>query len=190
MGNLTIKEEPLLSLDNSMREPFEQMLTGGHPNSLGRTIEVVEMIEKEEKLLEEIFLCYQSDDEVVRLRTSNAFKRVAKAHREWVVPYLDRFLHDVSALDQASAQWTLAQLFLMMTKDMSETQLVRAKEILKRNLANHTDWIVLAQTMETLGKWSKKDPSLKEWLHPHLERLSQDARKSVANKARKVLASL
>ncbi|MEM7511171.1 MAG: hypothetical protein AAF388_09585 [Bacteroidota bacterium] len=173
-----------------MREPFEQMLTGGHPNSLGRTVEVVELIEKDESLLEELFLCYQSKDEVVRLRTSNAFKRVAKAHREWVVPYLDRFLHEISELDQASAQWTLAQLFLLMTKNMSEAQLARAKEILKRNLANHTDWIVLAQTMDTLGKWSKKDPSLKEWLYPHLDRLSQDARKSVANKAQKVSASL
>ncbi len=173
-----------------MRESFEQMLMGGHPNALGRTIEVVEMIAQDKALLEELFLCYQSEDEVVRLRTSNAFKRVAKAHREWVVPYLDRFLYEISALEQASAQWTLAQLFLMMTKDMNEAQLARAREVLKRNLANHTDWIVLAQTMETLGKWSKNDPSLKKWLHPHLERLSQDARKSVANKARKVSASL
>lgn len=129
----------------------------------------MEMIAQDKALLEELFLCYQSEDEVVRLRTSNAFKRVAKAHREWVVPYLDRFLHDISELDQASAQWTLAQLFLMMTKDMNEAQLARAREVLKRNLANHTDWIVLAQTMETLGKWSKNDPSLKKWLHLHLE---------------------
>ncbi|MEM8896842.1 MAG: hypothetical protein AAGC85_02000 [Bacteroidota bacterium] len=173
-----------------MREPFEQMLMGGHPNSLGRTVEVVEMIEKEESLLEELFQCYKSEDEVVRLRTSNAFKRVAKVHKEWIVPYLDRFLHEISELDQASAQWTLAQLFLLMTHDMSEAQLFRAKEVLKRNLANHSDWIVLAQTMETLSKWSIEDSTLKEWLYPHLERLSQDARKSVANKARKVSASL
>lgn len=173
-----------------MKEPFEQMLTGGHPNSLGRTVEVVELIMQDKSLLEELFQCYKSEDEVVRLRTSNAFKRVAKAHREWVVPYLDRFLNEISELYQASAQWTLAQLFLMMTKDMSETQMTRAKDVLQRNLANHTDWIVLAQTMETLGKWSKKDPTLKEWLLPHLERLSQDGRKSVANKASKVSASL
>ena len=173
-----------------MKESFEQMLTGGHPNSLGRTVEVVELIMQDKSLLEELFQCYKSEDEVVRLRTSNAFKRVAKAHREWVVPFLDRFLHEISELDQASAQWTLAQLFLMMTKDMSETQMTRAKDVLQRNLTNHTDWIVLAQTMETLGKWSKKDPTLKEWLLPHLERLSQDSRKSVANKASKVSASL
>ena len=60
-------------------ESFEQMLTGGHPNSLGRTIEVVEIVLADRERLEELYRCYFSNDEVVRLRTSNGMKRVAKA---------------------------------------------------------------------------------------------------------------
>jgi hypothetical protein len=63
-------------------EAFEIMLTGGHPNSLGRTTEVVKKILENPELLENLYQCYFSRDEVVRLRTSNAFKRVAAAHLE------------------------------------------------------------------------------------------------------------
>ena len=53
---------------------FEQRLTGGHPNSLGNTIEVVNEVLKDEKLFDELFNCYFSRDEIVRLRVSNAMK--------------------------------------------------------------------------------------------------------------------
>jgi len=56
---------------------------------------------------------------------------------------------------------------------------------MQRNLANHTDWIVLNMSMETLGKWAKKDVELRAWLQPHLQRLTVDSRKSVAKKATK-----
>ena len=61
-------------------EEFEQMLTGGHPNSLGRTLEVVESVMSDRERLEDLYNCYFSEDEVVRLRTSNAIKRVTKEH--------------------------------------------------------------------------------------------------------------
>ncbi|MEL6303810.1 MAG: hypothetical protein AAFQ20_03370, partial [Bacteroidota bacterium] len=60
----------------------------------------------------------------------------------------------------------------------------------KNNLQHHSDWIVLCQTMETLGKWSKKDDALKIWIRPELERLHQDDRKSVSKKAEKWLKAL
>ena len=58
---------------------FEQSLKGGHPNSLGNTLEVVDAVLGNTDKMEDMFLCYQSDDETVRLRTSNAFKRIFRA---------------------------------------------------------------------------------------------------------------
>lgn len=49
------------------QESFESILTGGHPNSLGRTIEVVDIILEKLEKLEELFNCYFSEDEIVRL---------------------------------------------------------------------------------------------------------------------------
>ena len=169
---------------------FEKRLTGGHPNSLGNTVEVVEDVLTDPKLFEELFHCYFSNDEVVRLRVSNAMKRICKAEKSLLLPYIDRFLDEISKIDQASTQWTLSQLFLQWEKDMSSGQKERALGIMKHNLTTHNDWIVLCQTAETLGRWAKEDDGLKSWLVPHLKRLGKDARNSVSKKAQKTLATL
>ncbi|MEX0287982.1 MAG: hypothetical protein AB3N14_02640 [Flavobacteriaceae bacterium] len=169
---------------------FEERLKGGHPNSLGNTVEIVEQVLEQNQHFDELFNCYFSSDEVVRLRTSNAMKRICKARKTLIIPYIDKFLSDIAKIDQASTQWTLADLFGMLEKDMSEPQIAKAKRIMKHNLENHQDWIVLNQTMATLANWSEKDAKLKAWILPQLERLSIDQRKSVSGRARKMMARL
>ena len=163
-----------------MAESFDEMLTGGHPNSLGRTLEVVESILSDPSRLEDLYACYQSEDEVVRLRTSNAMKRVCKEHPEWLAPLLPRLLNELTALDQASAQWTLSHLFDMLEDYMNGDQWQQARDHMMQNLEHHKDWIVLNTTMEILVKWSQKDGELRTWLPAQLERHSADSRKSVS----------
>ena len=169
---------------------FREMLAGGHPNSLGKTIEVVDIILADNSRLEELFNCYFSPDEVVRLRTSNAMKRICKVQREWLIPYIDKLLSEVSQIEQASAQWTLAQLFNQLGEFLSPKQRKQAKKVLKTNLDAYSDWIVLNSTMDTLAKWSKSDPELKDWLKPYLAEISLDKRKSVSNRATKIIKQL
>ena len=171
-------------------ESFKSMLTGGHPNSLGRTIEVVDIVLAQPKQLKQLYECYFSDDEIVRLRTSNALKRVCREHPDWLEPYIDGFINEIAKIDQASAQWTLANLFEMLEFFMTKQQKSKAKNILKNNLENHTDWIVLNMTMQTLADWAKSGARLVKWMIPHLQRLSKDSRKSVAKKASKSLTML
>lgn len=169
---------------------FEEMLTGGHPNSLGRTIEVVDIVLANPTRLSDLYNCYFSADEIVRLRTSNAIKRISLENPEWLIPYIDKFISEISNIDQPSAQWTLANLFQTLSAFMSEVQRNNATKILQKNLETCTDWIVLNNTMESLSQWAKNDSALKEWLFPHLERLAHDPRKSVAGRAKKIKAEL
>lgn len=169
-------------------EPLRAMLSGGHPNSLGRTVEVVEVVVADRSRLQELYECYGSDDPVVRLRTSSALKRVEVARHEWLVPLLDRLIDEVGELDQASAQWTLAQLFDRLAPDMTTEQRARALTLMQRNLERNDDWIVLNTTMETIWRWSRDDAELSDWLAPHLARLARDPRISVANRAKKLMA--
>ena len=171
-------------------EPFTDMLAGGHPNSLGRTAEVVDLVLADSSRLEELYGCYSSPDEVVRLRTSSVFKRVSWERPAWLGLYLDSFLEEVSQLKQASAQWTLAQLFSTLVGFMSAEQLKKAKLVLRHNLSTCEDWIVLNTTMQTLAEWAGDDEELKCWLQPQLEKLSGDARKSVAARAKKFYKKL
>lgn len=169
---------------------FEKRLQGGHPNSLGNTVEIVEEVLADHQLFDELFNCYFSQDEVVRLRTSNAMKRIGKEEQSLLVLYIDQFLTEIARIDQASTQWTLAQLFDLLEKELTDTQREQAKNIMKNNLENHEDWIVLNQTMATLAKWAKKDTELKHWILPQLKRLSGDSRKSVAGRANKMMEQL
>ncbi len=171
-----------------MAETIEQMLTGGHANSLGRTLEVVDLVLADKQRLEELFNCYFSEDAVVRLRTSNALKRIEKAEHSWLLPYIDRLLLEVSRIDQASTQWTMANLFQSLKQDMNTSQAEKALDVLKANLTNSQDWIVLNETMRTLAHWAKGDQNLRAWLSPELERLSKDTRKSVSGRAKKLAA--
>ncbi len=167
---------------------FVEKLTGGHPNSLGNTIAVVDEVLEKNELFDELFNCYFSEDEIVRLRTSNAVRRVTTAQPELVIPYLDRLLQEISLIDQASTKWTLAKLFQLLEKRMSKKQKQSAKKIMQKNLTNEgeeQDWIVLNNTMETLTEWSQEDDKLKEWLLPHLKELKKDRRRSVAGRAAK-----
>lgn len=170
-----------------MSENFEEMLRGGHPNSLGRTLEVVQHVLADRARLAELYECYFSDDEVVRLRVSSAFRKVTQEQPAWAMPFLDGLQSKVAAIDQASTQWTLAILFDLVRPLMSAQQTARALEIMQGNLQTHNDWIVLNNCMKVLGRWSGDDPGLRTWLQPHLKRLAKDPRKSVAAIATKLL---
>jgi hypothetical protein len=171
-------------------ESFEEMLTGGHPNSLGRTIEVVNIVLSNSARLSNLYNCYFSVDEIVRLRTSNAIKRISLENPGWLIPYIDKLISEISKINQPSVQWTLANLFQTLSVFMSETQKASAKKIIRNNLENYTDLIVINNAMDTLSKWAIKDSDLKEWLLPHLERLARDPRKSAAGRAMKIKTAL
>jgi hypothetical protein len=169
---------------------FEERLSGGHPNSLGNTVAVVEHVLTDRELLDDLFACYNSADAVVRLRVSSAMKRVTAAQPLWVVPFIDRYLTDIADLDQASAQWTIALLMRSLEEHLSTEQKKKAVSLLKRNLKNNDDWIVQNTTMETLTHWAKSDQPLKKWLIPQLKTFTTNSRKSVAGRARKSLVTL
>lgn len=171
-------------------ESFEEMLAGGHPNSLGRTVEVVDLVLADRDRLDELYGCYFSSDEVVRLRVSSAMKRVTAAHPDWTMDYMDRLQCEIAAIDQASTQWTLALLFDLTRALLSPQQRSRAVAIMRRNLAHHNDWIVLNNSMKVLGSWAEDDDDLRQWLKPHARRLAEDPRKAVASTARRLLRRL
>ncbi len=72
----------------------------------------------------------------------------------------------------------------------SEDEVVRLRvsSAMKRVTIAHPDWIVLNNSMQVLHEWSLDDPALAEWLTPHLERLTNERRTSVARRAGKLLA--
>lgn len=167
---------------------YEELLTGGHPNSLGNTVQVVDEVLIDEDKLIHLFDCYQSSDEVVRLRVSNAVKRVCKEKPEWVAKYLDQLINEISKINQASTKWTLSTLFMWLDEYMTDSQRKSSIEIMKSNL-HYDDWIVQNTTSESLAHFAQSNDSLKKWLIPELAKLESSRHKSVARRASKLKES-
>lgn len=173
-----------------MVEPFADALRGGHHNSLGRTEEVVAIVVADPTRLEELFAVLAVSDELMRMRAGDALEKVCRQRSDWFVPHIDRITKEVGAIEQSSVQWHVAQMLRHLRGDLSVEQARRAEALLRRNLTRSTDWIVLNVTMDVLAEWAVHDPALARWLHPELERLCDDPRKSVARRAEKRLAEL
>lgn len=167
---------------------FEAPLSGGHPNSLGNTVSVVDEVLADQSLLAELVDCYHSEDAVVRLRVSSAMKRVTQQRPEWVVEYLDDLLGWVAEIDQASTKWTLAIIFVLLDTHMSPRQRDRAITLMQSNL-HYDDWIVENTTAESLAHFARTRPELATWLIPELRLLTGSRHKSVRGRALKLLAS-
>lgn len=166
------------------------MLKGGHPNSLGRTAEAVDIVLADRARLSELFAAITDPDEVVRLRVGDALEKVCREQPGWFVTHVDRLLSDLGQIEQPSVQWHVAQMLQHLRSDLTDGQAQQATELLQRNLSTSVDWIVLNVTMDVLTEWVTRDAPLANWLVPELNRLRQDKRKSVAKRASKRLAEL
>lgn len=171
---------------------FTKLLSGGHPNSLGNTEEVVAIILQDLSKAASLYDLYRSDDEVVRLRVSSCFKRIFIQSPSVFDSYIDRFLSEVANINQASAKWTVAKIVGDGLKRLTKTQEVKAKSVLLGFLENQDDWIVLNLSLITLSKLylksKKKDDWLKLKITPLLKKLSKDNRASVKKNAIKTIA--
>ena len=144
-----------------MIEDFETMLTGGHPNSLGRAVEVVAAVLDAPARFGELLDTYDSADDVVRFarfqRDQTPGTGQSAAGSGAFDAFLDRVINLPHLGAQPSAQWTVAQVCLAITAHLTADQYDRAKGHMMANLEAMNDWIVLAQTMTTLSAWAKTD---------------------------------
>ena len=173
-----------------MSEPFVDMLTGGHHNSLGRTQEVVEIVIDDKRRLDELFTCLDSPDELIRLRAGDALEKVCRQRNAWFVSSADRFLAEIGKIDQPSVQWHTAQILDHLLPDLTDEQRRGAADLLRSYLDESDDWIVLNTSAAILTGWADSDSALARSLRPRLERLTRDRRRSVARRAAKCLAAL
>ncbi len=136
-----------------MAEKFADIFKeGGKKNTLGRAEEVLQIVANDHSHLDELYQCLFDDDAWVRMRAVDTLEKVCRVHPDWLEPYVERLLNEVAAIDQASIQWHLAELFTEI--NLSPDQRDRATKIMKRNISSKdVDWIVASNTMGALAKF-------------------------------------
>ena len=74
--------------------------------------------------------------------------------------------------------------------ELTPQQRAAACQILKRNLAEKKDWIVVNYSMETLAKLSQDDSQLRAEMLVILKGLLSDPHRSIVARAHKLIAAL
>jgi hypothetical protein len=136
-------------------ESFTYVLTaGGHANSLGRVNEVIEIVLHEKSRIGELYDCLFNKDAWVRMRAADALEKICRQQPDWLLPYIDKFQKEVSASTQASVRWHLAQIYAQVA--LTDVQKQAAQDWLVGLLSTkEVDWIVAANAMDTLVKFTK-----------------------------------
>lgn len=173
-----------------MKEKFVDMLAvGGKANSLGRVNDVIEIVLHDKKRIQELYECMFDDDAWVRMRAADALEKVCRVHPEWLLPYIDKFSQDLADSTQPSIQWHLAQIYeqVELTDAQKQTAITWLKKILS---SKDADWIVAANAMDTLGKFTQDGSFSKSEMALLLKIQQNHKSNAVVKRAAKWLATL
>lgn len=173
-----------------MIERFADILTGGgHANSLGRTVEVIEIVLRDKSRLDELYACLFEDDAWVRMRAADALEKICREHPDWLLPYIDKFADELWSSTQASIQWHLAQIYEQVT--LTDMQRHGAEQWLSSLLSTKdVDWIVAANAMDTLVKFTGEGSFPRDKMIKLLKTQQHHKSNAVIKRATKHLAAL
>jgi len=167
--------------------PLRGQLSGGDPRSLGAVDAVIAVVLAHPDRLDELIRCVlDGDDQIVRMRASDALEKLCRTRPSLLQPRLAVLLGDMAGIDQPSVQWHVAQMLGQLRLTARQRQ--RAVRILRDNLEHSTDWIVLNYSLDTLAIMARQDSTLVEALRVELERFAHHHLRSVSSRACKLRA--
>jgi len=174
----------------SRRNPSASLrahLSGGDPRTLGDVDLVVSVVLARPQRLDELIHCViDRGDEIVRMRASDALEKVCRSRPTLVKPYVALLLGKMSRIDQPSVRWHVAQMIGQL--ELSPRQRERAAVLLRQNLDESSDWIVLNHSLDTMAVLARQDPLLVPTLCGYLRRYERSSHKSLSSRAHKLLA--
>lgn len=139
-----------------MNQVFGDMLAeDGKKNSLGRVNEVIEAVLSDRSKLDELYTTIFHHDAWVRMRAIDAFEKVCRIHPDWIELYIDKIQSELSTNTQASIQWHIAQIYreVELNPDQKNRALKWMRTILN---SSEADWIVVANSLDTLAYFVRK----------------------------------
>lgn len=91
-------------------EKIAEKLAGGDRRSIGRVDEVVAEVLADPRCFEELFLGLSNEDEVIRMRAADAIEKISRRHPEFIQPYKEEIISEISKIDQQEVRWHWAQM--------------------------------------------------------------------------------
>ena len=165
-----------------------QKLKGGDLRSIGRADEVVDDVLKHPVLFGEVFEGMLDEDPVIRMRSADVLEKVSSRHPEYLQPFKDRLINEVSKIEQQEVHWHVAQMFSYLK--INKTERDRIIKILLFYIDNSKSKIVKVCSMQTLADLAEKDATIRSEIVRKLEKIVKTGSPAMVNRGKKLINRL
>jgi len=161
------------------------ILSGGDRRSVGRVVEVVELVLAEPERVRELAGLLWDMDAVVRMRAADALEKVSRELAACMVPFKADLLGLMAETRQQELRWHLALMVARMGLDARERR--RAAAILESYLEDRSS-IVKTCVMQGLWELALQDARLRERVIELVRELTRTGTAAMRARGRKLLA--
>ncbi len=162
-------------------------LDGGDLRSIGKANEVAEDLLKDPGLFPIVFDGMLCESPVIRMRAADTIEKVSSQHPEWLQPFKERLIQDVSKTRQKEVRWHVAQMLCYLNLDASDRPGVL--KILKEYLDDKSK-IVQVMAMQTLAEIAESDHKYRRTVLTLIEEQILTGSAAVKSRGRKLILQL
>lgn len=165
-----------------------EKLKGGDMRSIGRSEEVVQDVLENPALFGEVFEGTMNDDPRVRMRSADVLEKVSSVHPEYLRPYKERLISEISRIDQQEVRWHVARMFSYLEVDDAERgEIIR---ILLSYIDNDRSKIVRVMSMQTLADLAERNENIKPRIVKKLKEVVEIGSPAEVSRGRKLISQL
>lgn len=168
-------------------KPLRDYICKGDRRSLDGVEDVVKIVLRHPARFNELIALMSDENAVVRMRSSDAVEKISARYPEWLQPYKDYLLSEVSKINQQEVRWHFAQILPRLTLTQDEQ---RQMSNLLLTFLNDQSNIVIVFSLQALADFASRDNTLREKLVPILQRYQQHKSAAVRKRAERLLNNL
>lgn len=165
-----------------------EKLGGGDLRSIGRANEVVEDILSNPALFCEVFEGITNNDPRVRMRSCDALEKVCSKHPEYLQPFKERLINEISQMKQQEVQWHVAQMFSYL--ELSSKERDKIITILLSYIDTSNSNIVTVCSLQTLTNLALKDGEIRSLVCKTIQKAMRNASPAVVSRGKKLINQL
>ena len=163
------------------------LLAGKDRRSIGRVNQVVQIVLESPSRFQEVFDGIMHDDPVIRMRAADAVEKITAKHPEYLYPYKNKLIQEISQINQKEVRWHVAAMFSRLNLTSEDRRAVL--DIIEVYLKDKSK-IVKTFSMQCLAGLALQDNSLLPAITKKLEQLTQTGSPAMKSRGRKLLAKL
>ncbi|WP_207457747.1 ACT domain-containing protein [Azospirillum sp. SYSU D00513] len=161
------------------------LLALGDPRSFADLPSVAEAVAADPARLPDLVGCLFDANPDVRMRAADALDRLSRIGAGLLDPFVEQFLTEAAAIEQAEVRWHLAQTLPRLTLDPEQRR--RAAALLEAWFAAPGSRIVQSSALQAMVDLAEKNPELREASADMLGRAMRSRVPSLAARARRIL---